>query len=116
MQSTRRFLLVCLLAFVSASISIPSAVGQVVIARVPVGIGPSAVTVNPVTNKTYVVNLCGNDPTRQTFNGTVTVIDGTTASSRSAQLRVVLGRNGVPAYSSSKIRSESAKGGQCGET
>jgi len=45
-----------------------------------VGANPIAVAVNSVTNKIYVPNACGDDPSCQTFNGTVTVIDGATLS------------------------------------
>ncbi len=41
------------------------------------GIIPYDVSVNPLTNKIYVSNYCGNDPTCVS-NGTVTVIDGAT--------------------------------------
>ena len=34
--------------------------------------------VNSVTNKIYVANECGSDPTCNSSNGTVTVIDGAT--------------------------------------
>jgi len=44
---------------------------------VNVGLYPYAVAVNPVTNKIYVANACGNDVNCGSF-GTVTVIDGTT--------------------------------------
>jgi YVTN family beta-propeller protein len=44
---------------------------------VTVGVRPLLLAVNPVTNKLYVVNRCGND-CGATNSGTVTVIDGTT--------------------------------------
>ena len=50
---------------------------QQVIATVSVGAAPTLAGVNPVTNKIYVPNTCGNDPSCQTANGTVSVIDGT---------------------------------------
>src|ERR1019366_7255813 len=46
-------------------------------ASVPVGIAPATMAVDTVTNKIYVANKCGSDPTCQS-NGTVTVIDGAT--------------------------------------
>jgi DNA-binding beta-propeller fold protein YncE len=44
---------------------------------VAVGDGPNRGAVNPITNKIYVYNICGNDPTCNSA-GTVTVIDGAT--------------------------------------
>ena len=44
--------------------------------NVDVGFDPNGVTVNFATNRIYVVNYCGNDPTCQTPNGTVSVIAG----------------------------------------
>ena len=61
MRNTRGLQVV--LVLFSLAITLPSAVAQVVIATIPVGIGPSQVAVNSVTNKIYVVNSCGNDPT-----------------------------------------------------
>jgi len=75
MQRACRRLLV-LIAVTLAVTSFP-AVAQVVVATAPTGIGPDAVAVNPVTNKTYVANYCGNDPNCQS-KGTVTVVDGAT--------------------------------------
>ena len=66
----------------SLAIALPSTVAQVVIATVPVGNAPGAIAVNPVTNKTYVVNFCGTDPTCLTYSGTVTAIDGTTLATQ----------------------------------
>jgi DNA-binding beta-propeller fold protein YncE len=54
--------------------------GQAVVATVPVGTNPSAIAVNPVTNKIYVANCIppsGGIGGRGT-PGTVTVIDGAT--------------------------------------
>ena len=45
---------------------------------VPAGFAPDTMAVNSVTNKTYVANACGSDPSCQSPNGTVTVIDGVT--------------------------------------
>ncbi len=44
-----------------------------------VGVYPNAVAVNASTNKIYVSNNCGNDPSCNS-TGTVTVIDGATNS------------------------------------
>ena len=46
-------------------------------ANVSVGAGPEGVAINSVTNRIYISNSCGNDPSCQTYNGTVSVIDGT---------------------------------------
>jgi DNA-binding beta-propeller fold protein YncE len=43
---------------------------------VTVGSNPYGVAVNPITNKIYVANICGNDVTCSSSSGTVTVIDG----------------------------------------
>jgi DNA-binding beta-propeller fold protein YncE len=43
---------------------------------VTVGSNPYGVAVNPITNKIYVANICGNDVTCSSYSGTVTVIDG----------------------------------------
>ena len=51
------------------------AVAQVVIATTPAGSVPYGVAVNPATNKGYVSNECGNDPTCNS-PGTVTVVTG----------------------------------------
>ena len=47
---------------------------------VPVGFNPSTIAVSsdPRFNQVYVANECGNDPSCQSPNGTVTVIDGAT--------------------------------------
>src|ERR1035438_3051979 len=77
MRNTHSFYLV-LLVF-SLAVAFQSAAAQVVIATVPSGIGPVALAVNPLTNKTYVTNQCGNGPTCTVDPrnpGTVTVIDG----------------------------------------
>lgn len=49
--------------------------GQTVVATVPAGLGPTAVAVNPRTNKIYVADFFGN------ANG-ITVIDGKTNTSK----------------------------------
>ena len=67
-----------LLAF-SLATALRSAVAQDLIATVPTGQSPYAVAVNPVTNKIYVTNLCGDSSSCvPTPPGTVTVIDGAT--------------------------------------
>jgi DNA-binding beta-propeller fold protein YncE len=48
-----------------------------IVGSVNVGYSPADTVVNPTTNKIYVANVCGNDPTCQSV-GTVTVIDGAT--------------------------------------
>ena len=78
MQSIRRVLCGLILA-VSFAVLSPPAFAQQVIATVPVGGQPEGSAVNPVTNKIYVTNYCGNDPScRNNGTGTVTVIDGAT--------------------------------------
>ena len=72
MQRANRWLWVLSLVVTSLP-----AIAQVVIATAPTGGAPTAVAVNPLTNKTYVVNFCGNDPNCLS-NGTVTVVDGAT--------------------------------------
>ncbi|MGA2373256.1 MAG: hypothetical protein ACLPPV_09480 [Candidatus Korobacteraceae bacterium] len=47
--------------------------------NVTVGVFPSSVAVNSTTNRIYVANKCGSDPSCQS-NGTVSVIDGTSNS------------------------------------
>jgi DNA-binding beta-propeller fold protein YncE len=70
-----------LVVLISAVCTLPAA-AQVVTATVSAGLGPSAVAVNPITNKTYIANGCGVDPQCQS-NGTVTVMDGATLSTQS---------------------------------
>ena len=77
MKITRRIALSALL-FSAALSSLSSA--QSVIATVPVEGDPAPVAVNTATNKIFVANYCGNDPSCQTHYGTVTIIDGTTFS------------------------------------
>ena len=76
MQNPRRVRYGSLLIIIFAVLS-PSAFAQQVIATIPVGVQPEGSAVNPVTNKIYVTNYCGND-FRCASNGTVTVIDGAT--------------------------------------
>jgi YVTN family beta-propeller protein len=58
---------------------------------VQVGVNPAWGVVNLITNKIYIVNMCGNDPTcTPTSPATVTVIDGAT----DATTTVTVGRRG----------------------
>src|ERR1017187_268421 len=83
MQNVRRALLVVLIvSFVVLSLP---AFAQQVIATVPVGLYPQSSAVNPVTNKIYVANGCGTDPTCAS-HGTVTVIDGATDNTQSVNV------------------------------
>ena len=77
MQTTRRTL-VFILAF-SFGTSL-SAVGQMVIATVPVGVAPVVVAANTASNKIYVANF---------GNNTVTVIDGATNSTATVTVGAV---------------------------
>jgi YVTN family beta-propeller protein len=79
MQNIRRALCVSILMVSFAVLALP-AFAQQVIATVPVGSRPSTEAINPVTNKIYVANVCGNDTTcaYPYSQGTVTVIDGAT--------------------------------------
>ena len=56
--------------------SLPAA-AQTLIATVPVGQVPNYPIFNPVTNKIYIENICGTDPTCSS-PGSITVIDGAT--------------------------------------
>ncbi len=75
MRSMRHFYLI--LAIFIFVITLPSAVAQVVVATLPTGNTPDAAAVNTQTNKIYVTNHCGGDPTCES-PGTVSVIDGVT--------------------------------------
>ena len=70
------------------TVSVVDGVTNTVTATVTVGGRPGFPVVNPVTNKIYVVNTCGNDSSCQTFNGTVTVIDGATNDTTSVNVAV----------------------------
>jgi hypothetical protein len=76
----RQWLVLVALTLVVTSLP---AVAQVVTATVQVGRGPDALAVN--ANKIYVTNVCGDDPTCQS-PGTVSVIDGTTLSTRTVTI------------------------------
>ncbi len=69
------------LVVIVSAISLLPLAAQVVTSTVAAGVLPSAVDVNPITNKIYVANYCGDDPQCQS-NGTVTVMDGTTLSTQ----------------------------------
>ena len=74
----RGFTLASLFVFLFAAAILP-AVAQTLLATVPVGQDGFYLATNPVTNKTYVVNYCGNDPGCGSQSpGTVTVINGLT--------------------------------------
>ncbi|MFI5117261.1 MAG: YncE family protein [Terriglobales bacterium] len=74
----RGYTLASLLVFLFAAAILP-AVAQTLLATVPVEQGAYYLATNPVTNKTYVVNYCGNDPScANTSPGTVSVINGLT--------------------------------------
>ena len=74
----RGFTLASLFVFLFAAAILP-AVAQTLIATVPVGQDGFYLAANPATNKIYVVNYCGNDPSCGTTTpGTVTVINGLT--------------------------------------
>ncbi len=53
--------------------------GTLTYTSIPVGVEPDTMAVNSVTNKMYVANRCGIDPSCQN-SGTVTIIDGTTST------------------------------------
>ncbi len=82
---TRSFQFVLLLF--SLAVALPSAVGQVTVATIPVGSSPFGVAVNSATNKTYVANLmCTTLPCPSP--GTVTVIDGATNNTTTVNVGV----------------------------
>jgi YVTN family beta-propeller protein len=64
----------------SGTVTVIDGVSNTVTATVTVGSGPDQAVVNSITNKIYVANSCGNDPTctYPYSGGTVTVIDGVT--------------------------------------
>jgi YVTN family beta-propeller protein len=83
MHTARRFLWL-FLAFSFAALALP-VFAQRVIATLPVGQGPLSVAVNSVTNKIYVADWCGTDPSC-TSGGAVTVIDGATDNTLSVHV------------------------------
>jgi YVTN family beta-propeller protein len=72
----------------SGTASVIDGVSNTVTATVAVGSAPDPPVVNSVTNKIYVANSCGNDPSCNTGNGTVTVIDGATNNPTSVNVGV----------------------------
>ncbi len=82
MPSLRRFVLFFL--FLGYVLTALFTSAQVVVATLPIGsVAEPRPAINSVTNKTYVVNQCGNNPICQsvgTVAGTVTVVDGVTLS------------------------------------
>jgi YVTN family beta-propeller protein len=62
---------------VGLAVAVLPAAAQTLLATVPVGIVPGYLVFNPVTNKIYVENICGTDPTCSS-PGSITVIDGAT--------------------------------------
>ncbi len=55
--------------------------------RVVAAVGTVAMAINTTTNKVYVANSCGNDPTCES-PGTVTVIDGNTLGTQSVTVGI----------------------------
>ncbi len=64
-----------LLAMLAMVAAVLPATAQTLIATVPVGQVPNYPIFNPVTNKIYIENICGTDPTCSS-PGSITVIDG----------------------------------------
>ena len=64
----------------NGTVTVIDGVSNTVTATVTVGSGPDQAVVNSITNKIYVANSCGTDPTctYPYSGGTVTVIDGVT--------------------------------------
>ncbi len=58
-------------------VGVSPAAAQTLLATVPVGQVPGYLIFNPITNKIYVENICGTDPTCSS-PGSITVIDGVT--------------------------------------
>src|SRR5580704_14632364 len=75
MQTYQRSLVFLLLVLLAAT-ALP-ATAQTLLATVPVGQVPGYLIFNPVTNKIYVENICGTDPSCSS-PGSITVIDGVT--------------------------------------
>ncbi len=72
----------------SGTVTVIDGASNSVVATVTVGSGPDQAVVNPVTNKIYVANQCGADPTC-TFPysvGTMTEIDGVTNNTASVNV------------------------------
>jgi YVTN family beta-propeller protein len=74
----------------SGTLTVIDGVSNTGTATVTVGSGPVQAVVNSITNKIYVPNPCGNDPTC-TFpysGGTVTIIDGATNNPTSVNVGI----------------------------
>jgi len=74
-----------LLATLTVVAAVLPAAGQTLLATVPVGQAPGYLVFNPVTNKIYIENICGTDPSCSS-PGSITVIDG--ASNQTANIPV----------------------------
>jgi YVTN family beta-propeller protein len=59
--------------------------GQAVTATVPVGANPTAIAVNPTTNKIYVANCPEGSSRTVGINGTITVINGDTNTTETVE-------------------------------
>src|ERR1022692_825038 len=70
------------------TVSVIDGVTNTVTATVTVEYGPQSAVVNPVTNKIYVANVCGNNPScgPPYPPGSVTVIDGVTNNTQAANV------------------------------
>ena len=66
-----------LILVVGLAVAVLPAAAQTLIATVPVGQVPGYLVFNPVTNKIYIENICGTDPSCSS-PGSITVIDGVT--------------------------------------
>jgi len=74
-------LTVVLFVVIAALACLPAA-AQVTTATVAVANNPGSAAVNSVVNTIYVANTCGNDPTCQSGNGSVTIINGNTLATQ----------------------------------
>jgi YVTN family beta-propeller protein len=86
----RAFRLASLLVFLFAAATLP-AIAETILATAPVGQDAFYLAANAATNKLYVVNSCGNDPSCNSA-GTVTVINGLT---NTVDATITVGRNPV---------------------
>jgi YVTN family beta-propeller protein len=66
-----------LILVVGLAVAVLPAAAQTLIATVSVGQAPGYLVANPVTNKIYIENICGTDPSCSS-PGSITVIDGVT--------------------------------------
>jgi DNA-binding beta-propeller fold protein YncE len=74
---------ICTLSFVPM-LAVVMCMAQV--QTINVGNSPASLVINPATNKVFVANDCGNDPSCQSGNGSVTVIDGGTLQTQTVQV------------------------------